>query len=136
MYWTDEGLISQLEKITGNRFEAISQLCALVRSCTLNEYPKLSDSEALVYTVTGAFPYDYDKRKTRDEAYLDWVNRCIDEFLSSIKSVDVADCVRSSIDSSLTSGHLIYIYHSISDEYVRSRIRVLCQMIWTKIHQS
>lgn len=90
-------------------------------------------SEAINWVLTGKEPPMLEVirniRKERKPIAVEY----LEDVLKLVDDDGVKYSVKVSISESKKENHLIYNYTDVNDEYRRTRIRVLCRMIWHHI---
>ena len=119
---------------TDNTFEALNnwsrdanKLCTQYRNC-------ISNAEALSSTLTNTFPQDLEYRKIVADVENKYVDRYINEVLSQIDDVKVKASVLKTLSHSRGIKDLEFIYLNELSESQRSRVRILCRMIWGNLY--
>lgn len=85
---------------------------------------RITDSEAISYAARGELP---DPKNYPDHR-LDRVK----EYLKYVGDGEIRYAVLLSYEESLEKNHLIYVYNTVEDEFRKSRIRVIMNILWDK----
>lgn len=112
---------------------ACNVLANSARNLCIDNLNCLSESEAISWILTNTPPKKLDKYLQYE---LHKESRMIEHLIDSLCYVDDKDikaCVGLSILNSIGEGHLIYEYRNIENEYLKSRIRILCNIIWNEL---
>lgn len=114
-------------------YTACTVLANSARTLCINNLNCLSESEAISWILTNTPPR---KLKKYLEYELHKESRMVQHLIDSLCYVDDKDiklCVGLSILNSISAGHLIYEYRNIENEYLKSRVRILCNIIWNEL---
>lgn len=111
-----------------NYFTAVHKLAVNARSRAVACNNKILHSEAISWELTGEQPEILevlDKVPRRKSSVIANMH----EALSYVSDPGIVSAVKTSIQTSLETNHLIYVYNSVS-EHEQARIRVLVNLIW------
>lgn len=118
--------------IYGGPYGAVAAISRSARKLSEQYNNTLRHSESISHIITHT-PVNtedlYDRMQHCDDSKLHLVSDIMDH----VDNIAIKWCVIESISDSLKCHHLIYRYHNILDENVRSRIRILVRMIWGNI---
>ena len=127
-------VLENLQRNGMNKFEAINYVSSYARRLTSCYKDNISHKEALSWICDGIRPKNIDKieEKLNIEPF-DPSN--IGKFMPYVEEKEIYDAVSLSISQSTQNHHLIYNYNKIDDENKKSRIRILCNIVWEKLHE-
>ena len=83
---------------------------------------RITTASALDFACRGLTPDPKDYPDIR-------LNR-VKDYISYIDDIEVRSAIISSYEESLKRYHLVYLYNTIEDEYRRSRIRIIMNILW------
>lgn len=115
---------NQYAENVGNRYDAINKIAKKSRSIKTYLNNRISESESITCAVTDKIP-EFSKHEVSIPRLYKY-----DE-LSHVCDNEIIDCVLRSISVS-TKNNTYYIYSDELDEYKKSRVRVLVNMIMNK----
>lgn len=117
-----------------NVFEALNSYSRDALELKENSDGKLSDSECLSCIVTDKLPDNLKHRIKVEVAETEYIKNYIYKALADVDDVKVKRCVIVSLATSRKHHNLTYQYqHGLSDGQ-KSRVRVLCNMIWYSLY--
>ena len=103
-------------------YYATLEIADITKEITLSLDNRITTSSALDFAARGILPNPKDYPDHR----LDRVK----DYISYIDDSDVKNAVIDSYEESLKKFHLVFIYNNIDDEYRRSRIRIILNILW------
>ena len=110
-YWTNNELIDTLADALGNRYAAIQYIMKFARHRADECDNVILHSSALVWVVTGSIPKDLKLRLNIKKHRL---SKSLDTFLEYVTDDEIKEAVKSSVEQSIQSVHLIYQYNESS----------------------
>lgn len=120
-------------QLCGSRYSATVFVAAQARILAERYDNVISHAEALSWVLSGVVPNDIlryrDKIIQRETRPLQFTQ----SILSQVLDEDVKKSVYDSLYKSYKSGHLLYVYEGVYDEYRQARIRILTKMLWDKL---
>ena len=116
-------------KLFGSPYGAVSAISRSARKLSEHYNNTLRHSESISHIITHK-PVDIEDLYDRIQHCEDSKLHLVSTILDHVEDVGIRWCVIESINDSLKCHHLIYRYHNIVDENVRSRIRILVRMVW------
>lgn len=117
----------QLAASIGSTYAAVNYVAKSARDKIAHTDGHVLESEAISWVLTGEEPKVRNKTEEIERWYL---QNYIDDMLSEVDDIDVAQAVRDSYAASMEQHHLIYSYPEHLDENRKSRVRILTRMIW------
>ena len=128
----DSNFDKLLDMFDNNRFQVVIYVSKLARKLSQDVYNIIRGSESLSWAISGITPENLERRIHK---YLN--NTQIDDMISYklelVSNESVKDAVFETIHESLKSKHLIYVYKDIEDPHLKSRVRILSNIIWEYI---
>lgn len=95
---------------------------------------RLSDSEALSACLTGELPKNLRNRRIVTYAEASYELRYIKEVVSQIDDNKVKYSCLQSLYKSKQAKNLIYVYPVPLTKYQKSRVRVICRLVWYNLY--
>lgn len=109
----------------GNIYACIEPIADKSREIYAKHNDKITDSQAMSWAMTGDVPSTIHKMKKFAKRYSG-----NEDLLNYIDNKSIQEAVHESYMLSVICNHLIYSYKDIQDPFLRSRVRVLTNMIW------
>jgi len=131
-YWTNNELINTVADALGNRYSAIQYIMKFARHRADECDNVILHSSALVWVVTGSAPKDLKLRLNIKKSRL---SKSIDTFLEYVTDDEIREAVKSSVEQSIRSVHLIYQYNEIQEVSRQARVRILVRIILESFDQ-
>ena len=127
-------VVELLQKNGMNKFEAINYVSSYARKLTAYYKDNISHKEALSWICDGIKPKNIEKieSKLQVESFDPFK---IEEFIPYVEDKDIVESVSLSINESTQEHHLIYNYNDIEDLNKQSRVRILCNIVWERLHE-
>lgn len=117
-----------------NMFDAINSMCEDAQRIRSEHGGLLSASESLNAAITGELPDDLGKRIPVDTAHCKYVSQYVETALCDIDDLDVRTSVKETMDKSIPLRRLSFQYEAGMSEGTRSRVRVICRLIWDNFY--
>lgn len=135
-HWTlDNRFEIYVQAFNGNRYAAINYVAKLGRKRRDSVDGCITEAQALSWVITGVEPPYIKKYLATQKQRREMAQNYVEDRLLYIDDLEVRDAVRSSIQQSKHSNHLIYCYNNTNNEGQRARVRVLCNIIWDELRQ-
>lgn len=122
---------ARIEAAVGSKFGAVMYIAQEARKRAEANDHYVLDSEAVCWVITGDVPES--AKKFQSGYYESRSKRSPIDRINYIEDRQVREAVKGTITKSLKKLHLIYTYKGIQDEYRKSRVRVISNMIWDEI---
>lgn len=119
---------------TDNIFEAINTYANDANNLKQVYHNRISSSEALNSVLTNELPENINKRRLVAETEFNYINVYIKEELSQIDDLRIRQSVQESLITSRDAHNLLFIYHSDLSLCERSRVRIICKMVWNNLY--
>lgn len=135
--WTrDREHFSRLvDECGGSVYSAVNLVAKKARIKAKETDYMILDCEAISWALTGEQPKEIHKRPSEAYPITGYGITDLEDMLSCVDDVKVAQAVRDSYDLSVKANHLIYSYKEVPDEDRQARIRVLTNLIWNNYIQ-
>lgn len=125
---------SQYLNNTDNIFEAINHYASDANKLCNQTQNRLNKSEALTSILTKKLPDDISKRRVVEIAEHTYADKYIKQALADIDDGNIRKHVYESLIQSQYTSNLVYVYGSGLSSSEKSRIRILCNMIWSSLY--
>lgn len=121
MSLTNNPAYNELKKTLGP-YEAVIAIAQNAREIATSLECRITDSQALDYAARGLVPDPKDFPDHR----LDRVK----DYITYINDIEVKSAIIKSYEESLKKYNLVYTYNNVGDEYRRSRVRIILNILW------
>lgn len=128
-YWRNDSVFNEYSEYCGNSFEAIRIISNCGRLLAEGYNNRITHSQALNWVVTGNIPSCLFREDSSTTLELNRVLSVISDNLEYVDDKDIRTCVNRTIIDYLETRHLVYQYQESLDDFQKSRVRVLCNMI-------
>lgn len=128
-YWRNDSVFNEYSEYCGNSFEAIRIISNCGRLLAEGYNNRITHSQALNWVVTGTIPNCLLQSNSKVTLELDRVSNIISDNLEYVDDKDIRISVNRTIIDYLETRHLVYQYQEALDDFQKSRVRVLCNMI-------
>lgn len=135
IYWANTKEFDKYVAAFGNRFAATRYVAQLARYRRNSVNCCISEAQALSWVVSGVEPAEINVYYQRRQEYINRKKSYINDRILYIEEKDIHDAVQESMQESTKAHHLIYKYNDIKDKYKKSRVRIICNMIWDELSQ-
>lgn len=135
-FWIKNEIFDEyLKKSGGDRFEAICKVSNDARMVADSLDGSFIDSHLLAYVLGKSLDSIHSKHiSIKSDAQL--LNSVPSSVLDHVNDPTIIKAVRKSINESLQQFHLIYCYNDISDESMKSRVRILTKIFWNNLFKN
>ena len=131
--WFNHSKFYEYEKICGSTFGAIIYISKIARKRRIDVGMCVSESEALTWVITGVEPKQVSIWRNQKSIKIDKALVYAQDRLMYVEDTAVRLAAERSIELSRSCGHLIYRYKGLQNQYQKSRVRVLCNIIWDEM---
>ena len=122
-----------------NPYSVVKTIAEIARdkANTFGDGHHILESDALTWVIQGVEPsYVKEYKKGKIMSKTERNQHILNDELCYIDNAIIKNCVRNSINKSIEDKKLTIIYSDLVDcEATKSRIRVLCRMIWCKLEK-
>ena len=117
-----------------NTFEALNAWIDDANKLCARYQTRLAKSESLTACLTKQLPKNLDDRRVVKFMDATYKSKYIKQALADIDDRMVRSAVQNSLDESLAQNKLVYKYFDLLSSGQRSKVRVLCNMIWSNLY--
>lgn len=134
-FWNDNTIFDKYVKACGSKFAAIMYVSKIARRRRMKVDGCITESQALAWVITGVEPKEVSMWRNNELTQDDKALIYAEDRIMYIEDLDIHDAVLHSITESRQAGHLIYRYKGLKNPYKKSRLRIICNMIWAEMKQ-
>lgn len=116
-----------------NIFAAINEYSSNARKLRSSYQNRISDAESLDSVLDGKLPDNLDDRKLIANVEFNYITSYIDSVLADIDDKNIKESVKRSLNESIFSKNLKYLYTEDLSESEKSRVRIICKMVWSNL---
>lgn len=120
-------------KQCGSRYSATVFVASEARRLAEKYDNVITHAEALSWVLSNRIPEGIKQYKNVVEKRSQRNLKYAIDYLSNILDENVRESVIKSLRKSLKTGHLIYCYQEVYDEYRQARIRILTNKLWNEM---
>lgn len=116
-----------------NVFEAVKLISSCADYISKSTFHKVDESDAIEWIMNREYP-KFEDLLSYPQSKQHLIDTYISTYTELVDDTQVKASVKLSIYSSYRSRKLKFIYAFVSDEYRRSRVRILTRMIWYALY--
>lgn len=130
---SDNQRFERIHQECGNTFQAVKIVADCANQICKSTFHKVDESDAIEWMMTRTYP-KFEHLRSYPQSQQHLIDTYISIYTELVDDTHVLSSVKLSIYSSCRSHRLKFIYDFGSDEYRRSRVRILTRLIWYELH--